>query len=178
LMIAGCIAAVTGAVLATTTQIVAQVPGAMDSMGQEGQKAFMFTMMALQVAAAIVSLGAGIGTAVNAAKATADIAVEATKMMKMATVVSNSAQMAGGASEIATGAAGVARAEQQYNADMMRADLQEIAKFLKQLQQSDEKEIEFIKTLQEMTDKAWQIVAGASKDMMDARTAVVQFSPA
>jgi hypothetical protein len=61
---------------------------------------------------------------------------------------------------------------------MMRADLQEIAKFLKQLQQSDEKEIEFIKTLQEMTDKAWQIVAGASKDMMDARTAVVQFSPA
>jgi hypothetical protein len=178
LMVAGCIAAVTGAVLATTTQIVTQIPGAMESMGDEGRKAFMYTMMALQVAAAVVALGAGIGTAVQAAKATADIAVEATKMMKYATVVSNSAQMAGGASEVATGAAGISRAEQQHNADLMRADMQEIAKFLKQLQQSDEKEIEFIKTLQEMTDKAWQIVAGASKDMMDARTAVVQFSPA
>lgn len=178
LMIAGCIAAITGACLATTTQVVSSIPGAMEGMGQDGQKAFMFTMMALQIAAAIVSLGAGIGTAVNAAKATADVAVEATKMMKMATVVSNASQVAGGATEVAGGAANIARAEQQYNADMMRADMQEIAKFIKQLQQSDEKEIEFIKTLQEMTDKAWQIVAGASKDMMDARTAVVQFSPA
>jgi hypothetical protein len=178
LMVAGCIAAVTGAVLATTTQIVTQIPGAMQSMGEEGQKAFMFTMMALQVAAAVVALGAGIGTAVQAAKASADIAVEATKMMKMATVVSNSAQIAGGASEISTGAAGIARAEQQHNAELMRADLQELAKFLKQIQQGDEKEIEFIKTMQEMTDKAWQVVASAAKDMQDARTAVVQFSPA
>ncbi len=178
LMIAGCIAAITGACLATTTQVVSSIPGALEGMGQDGQKAFMYTMMALQIAAAIVSLGAGIGTAVNAAKATADVAVEATKMMKMATIVSNTSQVAGGVTEVAGGAANIARAEQQHNADMMRADMQEIAKFIKQLQQSDEKEIEFIKTLQEMTDKAWQIVAGASKDMMDARTAVVQFSPA
>ncbi len=150
----------------------------MEGMGAEGQKAFMFTMMALQVACAITSLGVGAASAYNAAKATADVAQQATKLMTVAGYVSKGSQIAAGVTEVSGGAAQIASAEQQHDADMIQADMQELSKFIKMLQQSDEKEIEFIKTLQEMTDKAWQIVAGASKDMMDARQAVVQFSPA
>jgi hypothetical protein len=178
LVIAGCIAAITGAALAATSQVVQSIPGAMEGMGQEGQQAFMWTMMALQVTAAIVSLGAGAGSAANAAKATADAAEKATKLMKMASYVSKTTQIASGTSEVSGGAANIAAAEQQHSADTTRAEMEEVAKFIKMLQQGDEKEIEFIRTLQEMTDKAWQIVSGAAKDMMDARQAVVQFSPA
>lgn len=178
LMVAGCIAAVMGAVLGTTTQIVSQVPGAMEGMGEEGQKAFMFTMMALQIGCALVSLGTGVASAVNASKAAADAAQTATRLVRTATAMNEATKVASGATEVAGGAAAVASAEQQHDAEYLRADLQEISKFLKQIQQSDEKEIEFIKTMQEMCDKAWQIVTGSTQEKIAARDAVTQFTPA
>ena len=160
LMNAGCVAAVTGAVLATATQVTAAVPGAMESMGSEGQKAFMFTMMALQVTAAIVSLGTGAASAVNAAKATADAAQQATKTMQIASYVESSAQIAGGSTEVAGGAANIAAAESQADAEYARADLAELGKFLKQLQNSD-----------------FAFLVGDRRDLDQFRAAAGQFLP-
>jgi hypothetical protein len=174
LMVAGCIAAVTGAVLGTTTQIVSSIPGAMEGMGTEGAKAFMYTMMALQIGCALISLGTGIGSAINASKATADVVQETTKLIRVTTAINELNKVASGATSVAGGAAGVATAYQKHDAEYIRAELQEISKFLKSIQAQDEKEIEFIKTMQQMVDNAWQIVAGTATEVQNAREAVVQ----
>jgi hypothetical protein len=129
-------------------------------------------MMALQIATALVSLVAGVGSAVGAAKAAADAATLATKVATVASFVGNAAQIGGGVTEVSGGAANIAAAERQHEADYVQADIQEIAKFLKLLQQGNEKEIESIRTMQEMNDQAWRIVAQVAQDQAAARQAV------
>ena len=99
LAIAGCIAAMTGAALATTTQAVMSDPKLMESMSEDDKKRFMYTMMALQLACAIISLGAGAGSALNAGKATADAT---TKAADVASKAATTQKVVDGASKAAT----------------------------------------------------------------------------
>jgi transloator len=181
LAIAGCIAAVTGAVLAGTTQIVQAVPGAMESMGKENAQAFMYSMMALQIACAIVSIGAGFGGAVNAAKSGTDTAKVAAEVASKAGKIEMAAEKIGKAGEIVEGAttigevgADVAAAEQTNNAEHAKADAAVIVKFLKSLAAMDERAIEFIRAVQKSEEKGWNTVIEVSKEQNDLNMTVAR----
>lgn len=199
LAIAGVVAAVMGAVLAGTTQIVSSIPGAMDSMGKEGSQAFMFTMMALQIVAAIFSVGAGAASAASAGTTTgtaaakgatnvadvatdvadvstdvAQVAAKATKIEIAAERASKAAQIGSGITEVAAGGNEIATAQHQADAEYAKADAAEVAKWLKQLAAQDENAVEFIRALQEIADKGWQIVVSVVKESNDLQQSLTQ----
>jgi transloator len=192
LAIAGVIAALTGAVLAGTTQVVTSIPGAMESMGKEGSQAFMFTMMALQIACAIVSIGAGAASAAgagstaakggtDAAKAATEIATKAGKIELAAEKLGKVAQITSGAVEMAEGGTSIAKAEYEHTAQYAQADVKELVKWLKALATQDEQAIEFVRALQEMQDQGWSTVIDVTKeanDLQQSLTSNFQGSPA
>ncbi|HVJ68602.1 MAG TPA: type III secretion system translocon subunit SctE, partial [Caulifigura sp.] len=194
LAIAGVVAAVMGAVLGGATQIVSSIPGAMEAMGPEGAKAFMFTMMALQIACAITSIGAGAGSVSNAANSAANTAVNtaantaaktveeaveastalATKVEIAASKAGQVAQIGQGAVEVGEGATSIATAEFEKNAAYNKADVQEILKWLKAIAAQDEQAIEFIKAIQEMQDKGWGVVVDVAKEHNELNQSLMQ----
>src|SRR5262249_23160831 len=110
LMVAGAIAAVVGATVGAATQITSSIPRALESVGREGQKVFMFTMMALQIACAVVWLGAGAATALGAGATTAE---SASNVVRGAQIAGKTAEVAGGVSDVGAGAADISAGEKQ-----------------------------------------------------------------
>ncbi len=184
LAIAGVIAAMTGAVLAATTQVVSAIPGAMEGMGKDGSQAFMFTMMALQIACAVVSLGAGAASMAGAtssaaksgadtAKMAADIAEKAGKLQLTAEKVAKSAEIAVGLSAVGEGASDIVSAHHTATAEYSRADVAELVKWLKALAAQDEQGIEFVRALQELQDKGWAVVVDVAKESNEMQQSLV-----
>lgn len=184
LAIAGVVAAVVGATLGAATQITTSIPGAMESMGKQGSEAFMYTMMALQIACAITSIGTGAAGAVQAAnsaaktgteaaKIAADVAVKAGRLEAAAEKVGMAAQIATGANEVASGATGIVGAKHEQNAEYAKADAAEVAKWLKAMATQDENSVEFIRALQEIQDKGWQVVVGIAKEQVELQSSLV-----
>lgn len=185
LAIAGVIAAMTGAALGATTQIVTSIPGAMESMGKEGSEAFMWTMMALQIAAAAVSIGAGLGSAASlgsnaggAAATSADdvaqTAAAASKWGKLGSDMGNATRVMEGANMVGQGTNQIVGAHHQHDADMARADAKEFAKLLAQLQALQESETEFVEGIVKMLDEASSIVAQIASDTGQATQTIVR----
>ena len=181
LAIAGVVAAIAGAVLGGATQIVTSIPGAMKAMGPEGSKAFMFTMMALQIACAITSVGAGAGGVVNATNAAAKSADTAVKMGEMATKVEvlaskvgQAAQISQGVVEVGEGATSIATAEHEKNAAYAKADAKVIIAWLQAIANQDEQAIEFIRAIQEMQDKGWGVVIDVAKESNELNQSLAQ----
>jgi hypothetical protein len=83
------------------------------------------------------------------------------------------AQIATGANEVASGATGIVGAKHEQNAEYKKADAAEVAKWLKAMAAQDENSVEFIRALQEIQDKGWQVVVGIAKEQVELQSSLV-----
>ncbi|MCA8996308.1 MAG: type III secretion system translocon subunit SctE [Planctomycetaceae bacterium] len=180
--IVGVVGAMVGAALSMTSQVVNSIPGAMDAMGEDGAKAFMYTMLALQIAAAGVSLGGGIA---NGATKAGTVATEEGAKTVLSKVLTESqrataqklqfgTQIAEGVNEIGAGANQIAAGKFHYDADQSKADAAVVEKWLRMLQHQDQEAVEFVRSIQESVDNGWQVVASIVSDAADLQHTVVQ----
>lgn len=159
---------ITGAVVALGMQIAQEIPAVQDWMSQN--PAFGYVMLGVQVALAIVTAGAGLGSALaGVGKAAADISVKV-----IAQLIAALSTVVGGLSTVGVGGANIASSVYNKEAGDAQADAKKIEAELLNAQAAVDEEMKRLRKMMEEVQEGFSICMDIMNNATQAKQTVAQ----